>query len=95
MTTPTVVHNTVAHRFEADLDGDLAMVEYLRRGDQVVFTHTEVPPEHEGEGVASAIARTALAWARAEGLKVIPQCHFIAGFVEKNGEYADIMAKDW
>ena len=94
MTEPTVVHNAAEQRFETNLDGQLAVVEYLRQGDRVVFHHTEVPDEHEGRGVATAIARQALDWARKEKLEVVPQCPFISDFVRKNAEYADIVARD-
>lgn len=45
---------------------------YRRDGDTIVFPHTVVPPEHGGQGIASALAKTSLDDARAAGLTVRP-----------------------
>lgn len=80
------------HRFAA-LDGDdvVGVAEYERRGDVVVLTHTVVEPRAEGRGVGSALARTALDAARAEDLTVVPRCHFVASWIERHPDYADLV----
>ena len=88
-----VKHDPAAKRFSIQSAGELATVAYERSGDTVTFTHTIVPPAIEGNGVATAIARSALAWARDEGLKVVPQCGFFVDFMEKNPEYEDLRAR--
>jgi predicted GNAT family acetyltransferase len=59
-----VQHNEAANRFEAEVNGQLAVAEYIRAGEQIIFTHTEVPEELEGQGVASQLISTALDHAR-------------------------------
>ena len=59
-----------------------------------MFTHTEVLPAFEGKGVGSAIARHVLDEARAQGKHVIPVCQFIAGFIRKHRDYADLVRAD-
>ena len=72
-TSLTVRDNPEQHRFEIDLgDGSLAVAEYTLPQGKIMFTHTEVPPAHEGEGVGSELIRAGLAAARERGLKVIP-----------------------
>ena len=44
-----VTHNPEEHRFELTLDGHLAVLDYITMDDIIVFTHTGVPPEIEGE----------------------------------------------
>ncbi len=93
-TTPNIVHNEDQHRFEAAVEGGLAKAEYQRaKGDLVVFTHTEVPVPAEGQGIGAALARTALDWARAEGLTVMPLCPFIAAYIRDHGEYRDLVMR--
>ncbi len=92
MTEP-IVDNTSKSRFEQAIGEHLAVAEYVRKGDTIVFTHTKVPEHLEDQGIASGLARFALDKARAEGLKVDPQCPFIAGFIRKNPEYADLLVK--
>ena len=84
-----------AERFEARLDGEvLGFAEYRLQGDsRIVFTHTEVGPEHHGVG--SALARGALDQVRAAGeRKVVPRCPFIRGWIERHPDYADLVAED-
>ncbi len=82
-------------RYEA-LAGDelLGVAAYERRDDVIVLTHTVVEPAAEGRGVGSALARTALDRARAEGLGVVPQCEFVAAWIERHPDYSDLVAGD-
>src|SRR4051794_37887685 len=68
------------------------IVNYHRHDGIIAFTHTEVPPEIEGRGVASALARKALDDARASGDKVVPACEFFAHFMDEHPEYDDLRA---
>lgn len=88
----TVAHNTNTNRFETDLDGYPAVVEYmLARPNTIVFTHTEVAPEIEGRGVAAQIARAGLEYAREQGLEVMPLCPFVATYIRRHPEYREIL----
>ena len=87
--------NTAASRFEALLDGGLAgFAEYHDRGGRRVFTHTEVDPAFEGQGIGSTLARAALDKARADGVGVVPLCPFIRGWIEKHPDYADFVVPE-
>ena len=86
-----VLHNLSVQRFELNVDGATAVAEYQRADDHVIFTHTLVPPELRGKGLAESLARTALDWARVEKLKVVPQCTYIARFIEHHQEYRDLL----
>ena len=86
-----VVHNQAAKRFEVTLDGKVAFSKYLLAGEKFIVEHTEVPVELEGKGLASRIVRTALDYARAQKLQVMPLCPFTAGFIHKHPEYQDLV----
>ena len=89
----TVRRNPAAGRYEAEIDGHLAVAEYLLEGDdRVVFTHTFVPPELRGRGVAEKLVRTALEEARQEGRRVVPQCSYVALFIRRNPEFRSLAA---
>jgi predicted GNAT family acetyltransferase len=87
-----VKHNTAAKRYEALVDGHLSVCEYELAGGHMVFTHTLVPPELRGRGIAEKLVRAALADARAAGRKVEPQCSYVAVFIQRNKEYQDLVA---
>ena len=89
-----IVDNPEETRFEADVDGHIAFVSYLRRDDTIFFTHTEVPRELEGRGIGSALARAVLDRARAEHWKVVARCPFIAKYVERHPEYQSLVRRE-
>jgi predicted GNAT family acetyltransferase len=79
-------------RYEADLDGALAgVVEYQLDGDVIMLTHTGVPSEFEGKGIASRLARYALDDARSRGLDVLPRCPYISGWIARHLDYLDLV----
>jgi hypothetical protein len=87
-----IVDNVEKHRLEADLgDGSVAIAEYKLVPGKIVFTHTEVPPAHEGQGIGSALIRFGLAFTRERGLKVIPICPFFAAYFKKHAEEQDLL----
>ena len=89
-----VVDNPEESRFEANIDGHIAFVSYLRRDNTIFFTHTEVPQELEGRGIGSALARAVLDRARAEQWKVVARCPFIAKYVERHPEYQSLIRRE-
>jgi hypothetical protein len=95
MSTLTINKNLERQRYEAFADGMLVgYAIYKMLGDSVAITHTEVLREHEGKGIGSYIAREALADARAQGKYVVPQCSFIAAYLRKHREDADLVKAD-
>jgi predicted GNAT family acetyltransferase len=85
------------HRFEIVVDGTLVgFAQYRRLPGRMVFTHTEINPAHQGHGWAGRLARAALDAARDEGVRVVPQCWFIADYIRKHPHYADLVdEEDW
>ncbi len=87
----TVTDNRSAKRFEAHEDEKLAgLAAYVRTQEFVAFVHTEVDPAFEGRGVGSLLAREAIESVRAEGLQVLAICPFIAGWLARHPEYANL-----
>ena len=74
-------------------DGDrvLGLAAYQRRGDTVVFTHTEVDPDVGEDGLGSRLVRAALDDVRSKGGAVVPQCSFVRGWIERHQDYADLV----
>ena len=91
MPPPDIVHNAPQSRFETVVDGRLSVCAYRRHGDLLLMTHTEVPPALQGRGIAAALVQAALAWARAEGLRVRPLCSYVAAYVRRHPEVRDLV----
>ena len=92
MSTLTLKNNPERHRYEAFADGVLVgYAIYNLLGDSLAITHTEVLREHEGKGIGSYIAREVLADARKQGKYVVPKCSFIAAYLSKHRDDADLV----
>jgi len=88
-----IINNEAQTRYEVVQNGDLAgFAEYKLDGDQVVFTHTEVDPAFEGQGLGSALAKGALDDVRATGRTAIPLCPFIKRYIDRHPAYQDLLS---
>ncbi len=86
-----VRENRDLSRYEAEIDGLVAILEYNRIQGGIVVSHTEVPQSLEGRGIAGAMYRALLAAARAEKLRVIPVCPVFAGYLQRHPETHDLV----
>ena len=82
-----------AGRYELFVSGTLAgLATYVLSDDTMTIPHTEVQPRFEGQGLGARLAKFALDDARRRGLRVVPRCPFIAAYIERHSEYADLVA---
>ncbi|AAZ18006.1 conserved hypothetical protein [Psychrobacter arcticus 273-4] len=86
-----IVHNEAARRFETSIDGHTGYISYKERNGKLVYDHTIVPQELGGRGVGSALVQYALDYARENNKKVVPQCSFVASYIDKNPDYQDLL----
>ena len=91
---PQVKDNPALGRFEMASGDSAAFVEYRRAGDRIALLHTEVPEAMSGKGVGSTLVRGTLDAVRAEGLKIVPRCEFVAAHIERHPEYRDLLADE-
>ncbi|NIJ21459.1 hypothetical protein FHS95_003162 [Sphingomonas naasensis] len=85
-----VSNNEERSRYELVEQGHTAFAAYEIDGEVITFTHTVVPPSLQGMGIASRLILAALTDARARGLKVRPQCPFVAAYIAKHPEWQDL-----
>jgi uncharacterized protein len=89
-----IAHDVARTRFETVVDGEHASLLYRPEADAVHMTEVQVPAAIEGRGIAGALTKAALDWARAEGLKVVPACPYVASWVGRHAGYSDLLAAD-
>jgi len=68
----------------------VSVLDYELGVGRVVFTHTGVPPEYRGQGLAAQLVEAGLQWAREQGLKVVPACSYTAHFLQRHPEWRDL-----
>jgi hypothetical protein len=87
----SVLHNPAASRFEAKVGPHLGVADYTLEDGKIIFTHTYVPTALRGQGIAEKLVRAGLAFAQAENRKVVPQCSYVASFIERHLEFQGLL----
>ncbi|MEU2130740.1 GNAT family N-acetyltransferase [Streptomyces sp. NPDC018352] len=90
-TDPVVRHVDARHRYEILVDDHRAgLTAYRDRDDRRVFFHTEIDDTYAGQGLAAILVEQALTDVRASGMRIVPVCPYVAKFLKKHQEFADI-----
>jgi len=90
-----VADNKEKKRYELQTDGHTAVAEYILNKQGVLFfTHTEVPKELEGQGVASELIKAAFEDAEGRGLKIAPICPFVKSYLHRHPEWKRLLADE-
>lgn len=58
----------------------------------IAIDHTYVPPRQRGRGHAERLVAAGLAGARAEGLRILPLCSYVAAQFRRHSEWAELRA---
>ncbi len=77
--------------FDTEVDGAQCGLDYSLASAVMTITHTGVPPEVGGRGIAAALVQAALDTARAEGWKVVPACSYAAVWMQRHPDYHDLL----
>lgn len=73
----------------------LAKIIYTPAEDGVIIaTSTVVDPALRGQGIAKLLLDRLAEYARAEGVKIRPQCSYVVKAFERYKEYEDVIAGD-
>lgn len=84
MTTPSIHHDPVEKSFSCTLDDHRSVVEYEIQGGTLTITHTFVPSELRGRGVASHLVRAAVDHARQNNLTPAATCSYAVAWLENH-----------
>ena len=90
-----VENNADESRFEVQVGEYLAVIDYYRQGNDIVFTHTGVPDPLGGQGLAGKMAKTALEYAKHNGLDVVPNCPFVRAYIRRHSEYRELVSENF
>ncbi|MGH2758369.1 MAG: GNAT family N-acetyltransferase [Actinomycetota bacterium] len=80
-------------RFELTIDDQVAAwVDYEIGRGVIALNHTEVAPSFRGRGLAGDVVTFALVSAENAGVRVVPNCSFVASFIKRHSEYEGLVA---
>ena len=84
--------NNAAGRFERDEAGQIVFADYRRGDGRLILDHVEAPDVLRGSGAAGRLMEEIAAYARAEGLQIIPLCSYAAHWLRRNHEHRDLVS---
>jgi uncharacterized protein len=88
-----VSNNSAGHRFEVSMAGETAFLDYRLTPPVLTLIHTEVPAAIREHGLGGKLVHSALEFARREGLHVNPLCQYVAAYIRRHPEHADLVTK--
>jgi len=86
-----LVKNVANNRFEIQVDKHMAFIEYKQNGNTITLVHTEVEPELEGKGAATAVVEKTLDYIEKNNFKLIPICPFVKTYIQRHPEWEKIV----
>lgn len=84
-------HAPERNRFDTEIDGQTCVLDYRLADRVMTITRVLVPPPVEGQGIASRLTRFALDHCREQGLSVVPRCPYVAAWIKRHDDYAELV----
>ena len=81
-----IEHQPEANRFVIRLPEGEARLEYSLQSRWVNITHTWVPNELRGRGVADALMLACQEWCQREGLQLVATCSYAVRWLERKAK---------
>ena len=90
-----IIHNTKLSRFETELEGEYAFVEYQFYKEDFAIMHTYVPVHARGRGIASALAKHVLDYVKEQDLRLLVFCPTVARYIRTHPEYRVLLDRQY
>lgn len=84
-------HDAAGSRYYFQLPDAQAEIVYIDTPDAVILTHTHVPEQYGGQGIAGRLTQAVLEALNAEQKKIVPQCSYIARYVERHPQWQTML----
>lgn len=79
-------------RFTIAVEGrTVGLMDFIDRDGRRIFPHTEIQPAFEGRGLATILVSVALEATRDAGLRIVPACSMVSGYITKHPEYQPLV----
>ena len=87
-----LIDNEEKHQYEFHIESYTPRIEYIKSSNgEIYLTHTEVPAALGGHGIGSQLAEKVLTDIERQGLRLVPLCPFVAGYIHKHPEWKRIV----
>ena len=90
-----VIKNEDANRFELEVNGHIAFIDYKQKDNDIYLIHTESPKELAGTGAAAALVEKTLIYLEENNHPLVPLCPYVAAFIKKNRDWVRVVREDF
>ena len=90
-----LVKNEAKGRFEIEVDGSFAFIDYKETPTKISLIHTEAEEALSGTGAAKAVVEKTLAYIKKENKKLLPFCPYVFAYIERNPEWKSIVDENF
>lgn len=90
-----LVKNEETHRFEITFEDHKAFIDYKERPHTITLIHTEVEPQLEGKGAATAVIEKTLVYIEENSYKLIPLCPLVFAYIKRHPEWKRIVDENF
>ncbi len=80
-------------RFEIEINGKYAFINYGEFKDQIALVHTETQPELAGKGAATAVIEKTLIYLESNAIKLLPFCPLVFAYIKIHSEWKRIVSE--
>ncbi|MGW8123776.1 GNAT family N-acetyltransferase [Roseivirga echinicomitans] len=87
-----LVKNEAKKRFEIEIDGHFAFIDYREIGKQIALVHTETDPELAGKGAATAVVEKTLHYLDENNIVLLPFCPYVFAYIKKHPEWKRLVS---
>lgn len=94
-TPVTTRNNAELGRVEALAEGEVVGYSEYKQGDEgvLVFHHTVVDDDREGEGIGGQLAEGVIRFVRDGDARIAPECSFVRAYMARHEETQDLLAE--
>lgn len=86
-----LVKNDAKKRFEIEVNGHFAFINFTEMRQQIALVHTETEPELAGTGAAIAVVEKTLHWIEQNNKTLLPFCPYVFAYIKKHPEWKRIV----
>lgn len=86
-----VLKNSDKSRFELEIDGYIAFIDYKQKDQLIKLIHTEVPEELGGRGVAATLVEKTLVYLENNNFTLYPYCPYVYAYIKKHPDWKRIV----
>jgi predicted GNAT family acetyltransferase len=91
---PEVRVNEAGRRFEIQLDGETAYIDYRWHHETLVLLYVYVPMSHRGKGISNILIEFAMRYARENQVKLKVYCSYINGYLRRHPEHHELLSQE-